>query len=113
YRRRGRNVRAGMLLARPRWRHLEPQDYGRPRSGARDAQLLPCARKAAQLESRRGGKRDRSQWRYRMLDLVRDRCRTRIWPDPSAERPDLDAFDNDGRTEGSRGKGVLYPAART
>ena len=71
-----------------------------PDQGARNARLLPCAREANQLENRRGGKRDRNRWRYRMLDLVRDRRRTRLRPDPAAERSDLDAFNNDGRTEG-------------
>ncbi len=35
-----------------------------------------------------------------VLDLVRDRGRARIWTDPPAERPDLDAADDDGRTQG-------------
>ena len=47
-----------------------------------------------------------------VLDLVRDRGRARIWTHPPAERPDMDAADDDGRTEGPRGKGRLHPAAR-
>src|SRR5229473_323344 len=99
-RRRRGNVRFGMLLARPCCLHLEHQDDGGPRSDPRYARALPFAREAAQLEDRRGGDSNRSRRRDRNLDLVRDRDRARIWTDSSAERPDLDAADDDGRTQG-------------
>src|SRR3984893_12098787 len=99
-RRRRGNVRSGLLLARPCCLHLEHQDDGGPRSDPRYARALPFAREAAQLENVTLDKINTSRRRDQNLNLVRNRDRARIWTDPSAELPDLDAADDDGRTQG-------------
>ena len=106
HRPRGGLVPGRLLLARPRRLHLEHQDHGR--QGRRFA---TCSRRSLPTSKP-------SNWAIAEARRVRSRRRDRGWITFETERrraatamiraegrPDLDAADHDGRTEGPRGAG--------